>query len=91
MFWPNFKGMIFLLVYLKKNLHLLNILGGSSGSALAGALIACKNLGPDKRCVVILPDGVRNYMTKFLSDNWMEARDFAPSVNINNYWYCIIR
>lgn len=62
-------------------------IGGSSGSALAAALIACKDLTADQRCVVILPDGVRNYMTKFLSDSWMEARDFAPSENTNNLWY----
>jgi hypothetical protein len=25
--------------------------------------------------VVLLPDGVRNYMTKFLDDNWLADRD----------------
>ncbi len=42
--------------------------GGSSGTAMAAAIKACKdyNLGPGQRCVVILPDSVRNYMTKFL-------------------------
>jgi cystathionine beta-synthase len=52
--------------------------GGSSGSALCGAIRACKTLGLKKgqRCVVILPDGVRNYMTKFLDDNWMIKRGF---------------
>lgn len=43
-------------------------LGGSSGSAMSAALRAIKdyNLGPDKRVVVLLPDSVRNYMSKFL-------------------------
>lgn len=38
--------------------------GGSSGSALAGAIKAAKdfNLGKGQRCVVILPDSIRNYM-----------------------------
>jgi len=40
--------------------------GGSSGTAMWAALQAAKELGPGKRCVVILPDSVRNYMTKFL-------------------------
>lgn len=30
------------------------------------ALEAAKELGPGQRCVVLLPDSVRNYMTKFL-------------------------
>ena len=35
-----------------------------------------KGLPEGKRVVVLLPDGVRNYMTKFLDDDWMENRDF---------------
>lgn len=50
--------------------------GGSSGSAMAGALIAAKQLGQGQRCVVILADSVRNYMTKFLNDNWMKDNGF---------------
>jgi len=46
--------------------------GGSSGTAMWAALQVAKELGPGKRCVVILPDSVRNYMTKFL-------RYWAPS------------
>ena len=53
--------------------------GGSCGSALYGALRAAKdfNLGKDKRVVVILADSTRNYMTKFLSDDWMEKHNFS--------------
>lgn len=42
--------------------------GGSSGSAMSAAIRAIKdfNLGPEHRVVVMLPDSVRNYMTKFL-------------------------
>ncbi len=52
--------------------------GGSSGSAVCGALQAIRALGLAKgaRVVVILPDSVRNYMTKFVDDDWMLIRGF---------------
>ena len=50
--------------------------GGSSGSAMIGALKQAKNLDKGKTCVVILPDGVRNYLGKFLDDKWMSENDF---------------
>ncbi|XP_067122922.1 cystathionine beta-synthase-like isoform X2 [Centruroides vittatus] len=50
--------------------------GGSSGSAMVAALEAAKDLKEGQRCVVLLPDGIRNYMTKFVSDNWMSEKDF---------------
>ncbi|KAJ1973363.1 cystathionine beta-synthase [Dimargaris xerosporica] len=53
--------------------------GGSSGSALAGALKAARRLQPGQRCVVILPDSVRNYMTKFLNDGWMRDHHFLDA------------
>lgn len=45
--------------------------GGSSGATMYACLEACKDLREDQRCVCILADSVRNYMTKFLSDEWM--------------------
>lgn len=36
--------------------------GGSSGSAMAVAVKAAQELEKGQRCVVILPDSVRNYM-----------------------------
>lgn len=51
--------------------------GGSSGTAVAAAVQAAKQLGPGKRCVVLLPDSVRNYMTKFLNDSWMQTYGFT--------------
>ena len=51
--------------------------GGSSGAAVAVALQAAKCLGKGQRCVVILPDSVRNYMTKALSDDWMSDHGFV--------------
>ena len=50
--------------------------GGSSGSAMCGALKAAKDLEEGANCVVILPDGVRNYLTKFLDDEWMKEKQF---------------
>lgn len=52
--------------------------GGSCGSCMAGALKAIRQLhaktginAKGKRVVILLPDSIRNYMTKFLSDDWM--------------------
>lgn len=62
------------------------IAGGSSGSALYGAVEAARSLKEGQKCVVLLPDSIRNYMTKFISDQWMEARDFQPLVNKDKVW-----
>lgn len=51
--------------------------GGSSGTALTAALKEAKKLKKGQRCVVILPDGIRNYMTKFVDSNWMKQNHFA--------------
>lgn len=51
--------------------------GGSSGTAMAAAVQVAKQLKEGQRCVVILPDSVRNYMTKFLNDDWMRERGFT--------------
>ncbi len=53
------------------------LVGGSSGSVLFAALRAAKRLGPGQNCVLVLQDGVRNYMTKFVDDNWMRANHFT--------------
>ncbi|KAL5276911.1 CBS.2 family protein [Megaselia abdita] len=61
--------------------------GGSSGSAMVAALKASKTLKAGQRVVVVLADGIRNYMTKYVSDNWMEARGFKEVVNEHNHWW----
>ncbi len=53
--------------------------GGSSGAAMLGAVKMAQKHGPDKRIVVILPDSVRNYMTKFMDDQWMKESGFGES------------
>lgn len=50
--------------------------GGSSGTAMCAALEQAKKLKSGQNCVVILPDGIRNYMTKFISDSWMRSQNF---------------
>ena len=52
--------------------------GGSSGTAFWGAMKYIKenNIGKGKRVVVILPDNIRNYMTKHLNDDWMYERGY---------------
>ncbi|RZF47528.1 hypothetical protein LSTR_LSTR009064 [Laodelphax striatellus] len=49
--------------------------GGSSGGIMWAALQAAKSLRSDQRCVVVLADNVRNYMTKFVSEDWMKQRN----------------
>jgi cystathionine beta-synthase len=60
--------------------------GGSSGTALHYALQACKHLKKGQRCVVILPDSVRNYMTKFLTDDWMLRNKFLERQATEEWW-----
>jgi cystathionine beta-synthase len=51
--------------------------GGSCGAAVAGALKAARSLKAGQRCVIILPDSVRNYMSKGLNDDWVRDNGFA--------------
>lgn len=53
------------------------LVGGSCGAAMWAALEAAKSLKAGQRCLVILPDSIRNYMSKFPDDNWMKAQGFA--------------
>jgi cystathionine beta-synthase len=50
--------------------------GGSSGAALHGVLECAKELKEGQNCVVIIPDGIRNYMTKFVDAKWCEQHGF---------------
>jgi cystathionine beta-synthase len=50
--------------------------GGSCGSAVWGALQVARDMPEGARVVVILPDSVRNYMTKFVDDAWMRQHGF---------------
>lgn len=50
--------------------------GGSSGSAVFGALQVAKNLDADKTVVVILPDSGSRYLSKIFNDDWMRENRF---------------
>jgi cystathionine beta-synthase len=52
------------------------LVGGSSGTAMFAALQAAARLKKGQNCVVVLPDGIRNYMTKFVDDKWMRDNGF---------------
>merc|ERR1719169_308352 len=58
--------------------------------------VKAKGLGADSTVVVLLPDNIRNYMTKHLNADWMYERGymteeecaeaFAPKHIANNDW-----
>jgi len=50
--------------------------GGSSGSAIAGAIKYCRKLTADRIPVVILPDSGSRYLSKFYDDKWMREFGF---------------
>lgn len=50
--------------------------GGSSGATMVAALNAASILKDGQNCLVILADSIRNYMTKFPSDDWMKKNGF---------------
>ncbi len=58
------------------------LIGGSCGSTLVAACQIAKDLPEDKRVVVILVDGIRNYISKFLNDDWMLENDY---ISIEEY------
>ncbi len=51
--------------------------GGSCGSAIVAALKSATTLSLDQKCLVVLPDSIRNYMTKFPNDDWMKSKGFS--------------
>jgi len=53
------------------------LIGGSCGSAVWGAIEAAKDLESDKNVLVILADSIRNYLSKFVSDEWMTNNGFS--------------
>ena len=53
------------------------LVGGSSGMAVASALKAARDLGPDDVMVVLLPDGGRGYLGKVFNEKWMRSYGFG--------------
>ena len=52
------------------------LVGGSSGSTIAGALEYAAWLDAGRAVLTILPDSGRSYLSKFLDDNWMLEHGF---------------
>ena len=52
------------------------LIGGSSGSAVWAALQAAKQLKKGQGCLVLLPDSIRNYLTKFVDTRWMQQEGY---------------
>lgn len=55
------------------------LVGGSSGSAVWGLLEAVKRFPESKKAITILPDSIRNYLSKFVDDGWMEEHGFLDA------------
>jgi len=52
------------------------LVGGSSGGAVWAGLQAARSLSKDQKCLIILPDSIRNYLSKFVDDEWMKKHQF---------------
>jgi len=61
--------------------------GGSSGGTMSAAVKAAEKLKPGQKCVALLADGVRNYMTKFLDDQWLADRDIIQLEEQEGHWW----
>lgn len=61
------------------------LVGGSSGSAIDAMVQAVKDYGfsKDDVLVVILPDSIRSYLTKFADDDWLAANDLLPASEVS--------
>ncbi|PLB47027.1 cystathionine beta-synthase [Aspergillus steynii IBT 23096] len=60
------------------------LVGGSSGSAISALVQAAKenNFGKDDVVVVVLPDSIRSYLTKFADDDWLAANGLLSSPSL---------
>ena len=52
------------------------LIGGSCGTATYAAMEAAKKLTENQKCLVMLPDSIRNYLSKFVNDEWMIEHNF---------------
>jgi cystathionine beta-synthase/cysteine synthase A len=53
------------------------LVGGSSGAAVWAMIEVMKRTPRFKRALTLLPDSIRNYMTKFVNDDWMRDNGFT--------------
>ena len=52
------------------------LIGGSCGTATWAGIQAAKELNENQNCLIILPDSIRNYLSKFVNDEWMSEHNF---------------
>lgn len=64
--------------------------GGSSGAAVHAALEVAKELKVGQNCVVILPDGIRNYMSKFVDKKWM-SDNFVTNFRLSSKYESVLK
>lgn len=58
------------------------MVGGSSGTAIAGLMKIADRFHDDDVVVVLLPDSGERYMSKIFSDNWMRENGFLTTERI---------
>lgn len=56
------------------------LVGGSAGTAAAGAYKYAASNGITGRVVILLPDSGRNYLSKMFSDAWLDEQGFSKEV-----------
>ncbi len=55
------------------------LVGGSSGAAVWGLLEALKLYPETKKALTLLPDSIRNYLTKFVNNEWMRQHGYLDA------------
>lgn len=63
------------------------LVGGSSGSTMYAAIQVAKRYSEGQRVVVILVDSIRNYMSKFLNDDWMYENGFMEEKEYDDKYF----
>jgi cystathionine beta-synthase len=61
--------------------------GGSAGCVIKAAIDIAKDLPEDKRVVCLFVDSVRNYMTKFINDDWMIENEFMEQEEYDKKYF----
>jgi cystathionine beta-synthase/cysteine synthase A len=55
------------------------LVGGSSGSAAWAMLEVLPRYPETRKALVLLPDSIRNYLSKFVTDDWMREHGFLDA------------
>ncbi|CAH0553342.1 unnamed protein product [Brassicogethes aeneus] len=61
--------------------------GVYSGMAVCVALNEAKTLSASNKCVIILPDNIRDYLQMFVNDSWLQVKNIEPCSNPGDYWW----